>query len=418
MEIKTAGQIETLADFLNMAGPVFDLLPDPIRLADLNGKVHYVNRPFLQMTGFSPTEILNQHIDNIYVEEDRPRVQTTFQLVKKTGTSGQGTVEVRIRRKGGEPIMVSLKAALIRNSAGEPIGGFALFRDVTKIERIISEPLDLLNLTGSPVEILRQLPARVASYFSGRPWVMINLIEGDYLRFAYAVNVPSELMAQGGEPVAESICGIPISTGAFLGIGDMTADARTREEPCVTQYGCRGYLGYPIFHTSGKILGTICIVRSNRGGFGEFDHRILQMFAKRAAMEIERMELETKMAETERELWSLVQFAPVHIWRISPEGRILMMSRKGRRELGYESNESIPHTFFELVHPEDLPKVRLKIEKAAAANPEMELTATSLRLRKHGGDYGNFFTTIRHVCDSKGNLKLLEGVAFEIPVED
>ena len=413
MEVGADTRLEELRSMLEPLMPAFDIMPDPIRVADLEGRVIYVNKPFLHLTGHSPTEIMHRSITDAYVDEDQYRVHTAFASLVKTG-QWIGTLEVRMRRKGGEPMMVSLNCVALKNSKQEVIGAFAVFRDVSRLERILAEPIELLNLTGSPVEVLRQLPARVATYFPGRPWVMINLVEGDYLRFAYAVNVPSELMAQGGEPLKGSICSIPIITGKFLGIGDMTEDDRTRQDLCVTQYGCRGYLGYPIIHTSGKILGTICILRTNRGGFGEYDQRGIQMFAKRTAMEIERVELETKLQESEKELWDTVEYAPVLLWRVQPDGRILMISKKGREDLGYGEHEQIRESWFDLVHPEDLPELKYKIGTLSNKNGHGVFT-TPIRFRKRSGNYGNFFTTVRPVYDGLGRMKLLEGVAFEIP---
>lgn len=415
MEVTVSSRVEELRALVDQLTAAFDLMPDPVRIADMDGRAVYVNKPFLQLTGYSPTEIMNRSITDTYAEEDQHRVQTALASILKTG-QWIGTLEVRMRRKGGEPAMVSLNCVALRNARQEVIGAFAVFRDVSRMERILAEPIELLNLTGSPVEVLRQLPARVATYFPGRPWVMINLIEGEYLRFAYAVNVPSELMAQGGEPLKGSICSIPILTGKFLGIGDMLEDDRTRQDMCVTQYGCRGYLGYPIIHTSGKILGTICILRNNRGGFGEYDQRVLQMFAKRTAMEIERMELETKVQESEKELWDTVEYAPVLLWRIRPDGRILMVSKKGRADLGYGETEQIHESWFELIHPDDILELKNKIDVLSTKNGHALFT-TPIRLRKRSGTYGNFFTTVRPVYDGVGRIKLLEGVAFEIPQE-
>jgi len=415
VEVGNGAKVGTLTDFLSMAGAVFDLLPDGLRVCDMVGRVQYANRAFYQMSGYSPADIMSRAIDDIYAEEDRPRIRAAFEMVKKVGGHGPGTIEVRLNRKGADPFVVSVRAVLIRNVSQEPIGALAMYRDVARIERIMSEPLDLLNLTGSPVEILRQLPARVSSYFPGRPWVMINLVEGEYLRFAYAVNVPAELMAQGGEPLAGSICGIPISTGAFLGIVDMTADDRTRQDPCVIQYGCRGYLGYPIFHFSGRVLGTICVLRSNLGGFGEYDHRILQMVSQRASMELDRMALESRLEQSETEIRDLVEKAPINMWRCGVEGRFLAISRHGKRDLGHAETAFIRESLFDLIHPDELGTFKSQVDLAVSSK---ESFSAPVRFRKRSGDYGHFFTTVRPVYDPSGRVKLLEGVTFEIPGED
>lgn len=415
--MKSGEAAAELRDLVEQLQPAFDILPDPIRVIDPRGISIYVNRAFLQMTGFSPTEIIGRPAVESFVEEDHTRVKTSISSFFKSGV-WSGTLEVRMHRKGGEPVAVSLNGSAVRNSRQEMIGGFAVFRDVSRLERILAEPLEILKLEGSPVEVLRLLPARVAGYFPGRPWVMINLVQGEYLRFAYAINVPAELMAQGGEPMDEAICSIPIRSATPLGIADMTADDRTRQDPCVTQYGCRGYLGYPIRLSSGMVVGVICVLRSNRGGFGEYDHRILEMFAKRAAMELERSELEARLDEAERDLQGMIDHAPFLLWRISPEGRIFAMSRKGKKDLGYEESAAIGESWFDLIHPDDLDDIRkgfaqLQNPKTRNGNP-----AHQFRLRKKDGEYGLFFTTVRPVLDRLGNVKILEGVSIEIPQEE
>lgn len=418
MEITAPLKIETVEDYIAWAGPVLDLLPDPIRFVDLQGITKYVNRAFLQMTGFSPTELINRPLIDIYMEDERERIRSTFASVIKTGNSGAGSIEAHIIRKGGNPILGSLKAVAIRNSKNEPIGGLAMFRDFSRISRILTEPLELLMLSGSPVEVLRQLPARVATYFPGRPWVMINLVEGEYLRFAYAMNVPSELMAMGGEPLNGSICGIPIQSREFLGITDMTEDERVRQDPCVTQFGCRGYLGYPIIHSSGHVLGTICVLRPTRGGFGEFDHRIMQMFSKRAAIEIERMELEQKSDESERGLRELVENAPILLWRMGLQGQFDVVSRKVRTDFGLAPHGQIGGTLFDIIHADDIAEVRTRIE-AAIQGPKPEgLLAFSIRFRKSDGEYKPFFTTFRPSYDINGKIKLFEAMSFELPADE
>ncbi|OGH57373.1 MAG: hypothetical protein A3G34_04235 [Candidatus Lindowbacteria bacterium RIFCSPLOWO2_12_FULL_62_27] len=417
MEVAAPTKLEELKLLLDQLGPAFDILPDAIRVVDMEGRAIYVNRAFLHLTGYSSAEILHRPVLDTFTEDDRSRIQAALHSVLKNG-QWLGTMEARIKRKGGDPVMVSLNCAAMKNNRHEIIGGFAVFRDVSRMERILAEPIELLSLSGSPVEILRQLPARVATYFPGRPWVMINLVEGEYLRFAYAANVPAELMAQGGEPLEEAICAIPIHSRAVLGIPDMAADERTRQDPCVVQYGCRGYLGYPIIHSSGKVLGVICVLRSNRGGFGEYDYRVLQMFSKRAAMEIERLEADVRIQEKEKEMWDTVQYAPVNLWRIFPDGRFQMISRKGRAELGYPEQGPLEFTWFEMVHPDDVAEIRRKIGETAARAAENGTVTTPVRLRKGDGDYGNFFTTIRPIFDTARRLKLLEGVTFEIPSDE
>lgn len=420
MELDPDVQRQKLSAFIEQVRPLFEILPEAVRILDTTGIVRYVNLPFLQMTGYSLSEVIDRSFEESYVDEDRTRVRMVLNTTLKSVRFDM-PVEARFKRKGSDPVTVSFKPLMLKDDHGNPIGALAILRDVSRLDRILTEPMELLNMTGSPIEILRQLPGRVASFFPGRPWVMINLIEGDYLRFAYAINVPAELMAKGGMPVDESICAIPAVSKEVLIIADLPDDPRTKQHPVVTQHGCRGYIGCPVVNSSGEVLGVICVLRQNRGGFGEHDSRIIQMFSRRVTMELERFELEAKSDQTEKEMHDLVEHAPFMIWRARPDGMLKMMSKKGRGDLGLDERRAWQKSWLELIHPDDRPEVKALFDRYAATRESGgggTPVSMPVRILKADGTHGNFFTTLRPVRDSMGALKLMEGVAIEVPGDE
>lgn len=74
------------------------------------------------------------------------------------------------------------------------------------------------------------------------------------------------------------------------------------EEAFPIEVGMASYLGVPIISTSGTILGHLVIIDEKPMKYGAADQPILEIFAQRAAAEIERQRAEEKLRQLNREL--------------------------------------------------------------------------------------------------------------------
>jgi PAS domain S-box-containing protein len=112
-----------------------------IILADLDGKMTWVNSSFLQMWGYaSANEALGVHIGDIWVGE---KARGIVQLLPRTG-GWRG--ELVARRKDGSEFSVELSASLVRNEEGGAIGLMSSVVDITERKRLQAQILQVQKM--------------------------------------------------------------------------------------------------------------------------------------------------------------------------------------------------------------------------------------------------------------------------------
>jgi two-component system, cell cycle sensor histidine kinase and response regulator CckA len=127
-----------------------------ILLADLDGKVTWVNASFLQMWGSaSAEEVIGAPIGDFWVGED---VRDIVRVLPRTG-GWHG--ELSARRKDGTVFSVELSASLIRNEEGGAIGLMTSIVDITE-----GKHLQAQILQAQKMDAMGQLAGGIAHDFN------------------------------------------------------------------------------------------------------------------------------------------------------------------------------------------------------------------------------------------------------------
>jgi two-component system, cell cycle sensor histidine kinase and response regulator CckA len=127
-----------------------------IILADLDGKMTWLNSSFLEMWGYaSAKEALGVHIGDIWVGE---KARGFMQLLSRTG-GWRG--DLVARRKDGSEFSVEVSASLVRNEKGRAIGLMSSFVDITERKRLQAQVLQ-----GQKMDALGQLAGGIAHDFN------------------------------------------------------------------------------------------------------------------------------------------------------------------------------------------------------------------------------------------------------------
>lgn len=136
-----------------------------IMIADLDGKITYVNRSFLAMWDCDGAEeAVGRTVDEFWKDDEAQAVIERF--VEAGGFSG----EMAAHRSDGSAFSVSLSASYIRNVHGEAIGIMAFFVDVTESKSLelqmqqIQKMDDLGQLAGGIVHDFNNLLAAIGGY--------------------------------------------------------------------------------------------------------------------------------------------------------------------------------------------------------------------------------------------------------------
>ncbi|MBD3381129.1 MAG: PAS domain S-box protein, partial [candidate division Zixibacteria bacterium] len=120
---------------------LYENLTDGFAASDLKGNIVEFNRAFELMTGYSPAELKRLHFNDLTPEKWHPmetRIMREEALVK-----GYSKVyEKEYRRKDGALVPVEMRAHLLRDIEGDPVGYWAIIRDITdrkKTDKTIRE---------------------------------------------------------------------------------------------------------------------------------------------------------------------------------------------------------------------------------------------------------------------------------------
>ena len=93
-------------------------IPDAIWTADSEGRFRYVSPKFEQLSGYTVQEIRDRGVALFFESVDaaeRPAVMAAFQSIF---TEGSGEIECQVRRKGGDPVWVNVRAVAVYERNG------------------------------------------------------------------------------------------------------------------------------------------------------------------------------------------------------------------------------------------------------------------------------------------------------------
>jgi two-component system sensor histidine kinase DctS len=151
-----------------------------MRARDLEGRITHVNPAFCRMTGYAADELIGHGPPLPYwLPDHTERRQVLLDRLKDTGSTPQG-VELRFRRKNGEPLDVLLFEAPLIDAQGHHTGWLGSFLDITEQKRAqelalqqeerlqaTSRLITMGEMASTLAHELNQPLAAIASYNSG-----------------------------------------------------------------------------------------------------------------------------------------------------------------------------------------------------------------------------------------------------------
>ena len=132
----------------------------------------------------------------------------------------------------------------------------------------------------------------------------------------------------------------------------------------------------------GKVVGLLG--QANKpGGFDENDARLATSFAELAAVALKNSRTLELLENSERSFRSLVESTSDWIWAVDANGVYTYASPKVRDILGYEPQEIIGKTLFDLMPPDEAKRVKAEFETLAKAGKPF-FGLESVNLHKDG----------------------------------
>lgn len=99
-----------------------------VAVADLDGRVVFLNDAFARMHGYAVSEVLGKHLSAFHLPNQMPSVDLAMARIL---SEGQFSGEIWHARKDGTPFLGLMHCTLLRDSGGNPAALVAMLRDIT-----------------------------------------------------------------------------------------------------------------------------------------------------------------------------------------------------------------------------------------------------------------------------------------------
>jgi PAS domain S-box-containing protein len=111
--------------------------PDPVFVADLEGKILEANDAVSELLGFRRDEVVEQSLSRFISEEETREFTAALREVVERGVTRNARLNPRAAT--GEVIPTSLNASALRDSEGKVIGAIGVLRDMREYEQVLRD---------------------------------------------------------------------------------------------------------------------------------------------------------------------------------------------------------------------------------------------------------------------------------------
>src|SRR5436190_4592 len=125
--------------------------PDPVFVADLEGKILQANDAVSQLLGFRPDEVLEQSLSRIISPEETREFTAALREVVERGVTRDARLNPR--SASGQGIPTTLNASALRDHDGKVIGAIGILRDMRELDKARAYAESLIKNAPDPVFI-------------------------------------------------------------------------------------------------------------------------------------------------------------------------------------------------------------------------------------------------------------------------
>lgn len=373
---------------------------DAIISLDREGIVVFWNQGAERLFGYSQMEMLNHPLTRIIPERFREQhIHGLRYAALHEHVTGSSVESVAIRKDGSEfPIEFSLASWTTRS--GQFFTG--IIRDVSE-RKWTEDAINALvqgtaSVTGDAFfpAFVRQLSVALEV-----PYVIVTeLVDGS----------PGEARVLAGwekhewcEPFKYETAGTPCGTAlqdgkAFYAAGVQEAFP---EDVYLRERGITSYLGAAMCDSSGRLIGHVCVMGVRPLKNERQAAAILNIFAARAAAELERHQATAALRRSEARQALILSSLAIAFYtsRINRDLDTTWISANVERVTGFEAENFIkqPGFWVSRLHPEDRSRVLTDFQRAC----EIETVSTEYRWQTADGSYRWFLDNAVCVRDAQ-----------------
>jgi two-component system cell cycle sensor histidine kinase/response regulator CckA len=388
-------EVETLGRFRK----IFDGASIGFLRLDAAARVVEANVAIEEMLGYSAAELGHLGIADITDPVHLGRCVSLYGEIV-AGTRDSYDIEKRYIRKGGEMFWARARATVLeRDAAGLPVFTILMIEDISKrksgelalrensqLAKIVETQRDIAA-AGLDLEAVMRLIAERALLLTQGDGAAVNLIEGGEVVMRAARGI-SEKLVGTRQPLDGSVTRHAANSGRTLLIEHSEGDERLNQA-LVAALGERSHLCVPFF-SGGQIVGSLSVMStSETDGLGEDDRQTLELLgvvlssAVTAAAEFDAKRRRVEALTQFEVVWKNV---PVGMQIVDLDRRISAANPAMLAMYGYTAAELGAMVIDDLIHPDDVQRVREDAERLIQGEYESDTTDLVYRLQCARGE--------------------------------
>lgn len=170
-------------------------------------------------------------------------------------------------------------------------GDLSRGQELDDLERLAA--LRALGLLDTPTAEPFTTYVRLASRLTGAPVALVSLVEEERQFFAATLGFGQPPLME--TPIAHSFCQHVVRSGDVFKVDDSRTHPLVAFNPAVEELGFAAYLGAPVRHPAGHVLGAICVIADEPRQWTADDAEVLRDLARLVDREI--ADLHTRLAQ-------------------------------------------------------------------------------------------------------------------------
>ena len=342
----------------------------------LDGKLIDINESFARMHGYSTAELLQKNIRDLDTPETS---QMMSDRVARLMAGETLFFEVEHYHKDGHVFPLEVSTGLVSFGGQTYIQSF--HRDITERKKAEEVQVFLAKTSsGEQGEPFFNALARYLAMSLGMDFVCIDRLEGDGLNAkTVAVWCDGHFEDNVTYALKDTPCGVLVGKDVCCYLANV-CELFPRDR-VLQDLQAASYIGVTLWSHSGKPIGLIAAIKRKPLVNRPLAEDTLKMVATRAAGELERLDAEEALRESEEEHRTILQAAMDGIWRADISGRLLEVNEAYCRMSGYSAQELKALCISDLVVAETADDTAARIKKIMT---EDEARFESRHRRKDG----------------------------------
>lgn len=337
---------------------LFDSAPIGIARVSPDFRLLSMNARAEEITGMAFADLQGKDMTQIFRSPDRARSQRPFD-----GRSELEQFELNFTRPDGQPALIDVRLVPVRGAEGQVEFVTAMIEDIAERKQAADE----LERRAETFRSLHELASAASGVLE--PNVLEDLAAVTAARLTRAAGAwLGSLDDQGSlivvsDPDDPERIGLAISPGS--GVGGRVA--LERRAVIVNQYqstagmlerslahGVTAAAAVPLLHHD-KLVGVLGVRRYDGRPFTTDETGLLGLIASIIAPALEAARLHADLARSAAEIQAFFDTAPVGVFHIATDGRILAMNRMAEQISGWNAAERIGQKLEgQPVHPESI----------------------------------------------------------------